>query len=69
MQEAKKTKSPVERVRSILQARRPEDDEDGEGEDFDPRFLRVHALFCQLDVLCHFEKGILGWKEMARYIN
>ena len=24
-------------------------------------------LFCQLDVLCHFATGEMGWKQMARY--
>jgi len=23
-------------------------------------------LFCQLDVLCHFITGGMGWKQMAR---
>ena len=28
--------------------------------------LAMHALFCQMDVLCHFDDGESGWKEAAR---
>ena len=28
--------------------------------------LEDHLLFCQMDFLCHFEGGEVGWKEAAR---
>ena len=30
--------------------------------------LDIHALFCQMDVLCHFDDGESGWKEAARSV-
>ena len=52
-------KSPAERVRFILS----NNDEEVTDENLD---LAVHALFCQMDVLCHFDDGESGWKEAAR---
>ncbi len=31
--------------------------------------LDGHALFCQMDVLCHFAEGDMGWKEAARLVT
>ena len=31
--------------------------------------LDGHALFCQMDVLCHFADGEMGWKEAARFVT
>ena len=55
-------KTPAERVRFILADNGQEEGESA-AEDLD---LAVHALFCQMDVLCHFEDGESGWKEAAR---
>ena len=53
-------RSPAERVRFILT------ESEREGTDMDDVSLDGHALFCQMDVLCHFDEGGMGWKEAAR---
>ena len=59
-------KSPAERVRFILTDEKQTD----KGTDAEPAIEDInlaHALFCQMDVLCHFEDDDHGWKECARY--
>lgn len=29
--------------------------------------LGKHPLFTQMDVLCHFDDGRIGWKQISRY--
>ncbi len=61
-------KTPAERVRFILADEKDKDKaEDGE-EDVNVD-LAMHALFCQMDVLCHFEDGDCGWKESTRFVS
>jgi hypothetical protein len=31
--------------------------------------LGKHPLFTQMDVLCHFDDGRIGWKQISRYEN
>ena len=40
------------------------DEKDGGGGD--AILTELRALFCQMDVLCHFDDGVMGWKESAR---
>jgi len=61
-------KTPAEKVRFILS----HDSEEVSGVDVEEANewdLDVHALFCQMDVLCHFEDGETGWKEAARWLK
>merc|ERR1712141_554024 len=61
-------KTPAEKVRFILS----QDTEEVDGVDLEEANewdLDVHALFCQMDVLCHFEDGETGWKEAARWLK
>ena len=60
-------RTPAERVRSILSERGAEDESSVSSADFEFD-LHVHSLFCQMDVLCHFEDGEMGWKEAARFV-
>lgn len=54
--------SPAEKVRFILT------DVD-QNEPTENVVLDGHALFCQMDVLCHFDEGEMGWKESARWLK
>ena len=41
-----------------------QDEKDGAEEE--TMLTELRALFCQMDVLCHFDDGVMGWKEAAR---
>jgi hypothetical protein len=30
--------------------------------------IAQHSIFCQMDLLCHFDNGEMGWKETARFV-
>ena len=54
------SRSAADKVRFILA---PEGVESG-GE----ILTAQHSIFCQMDLLCHFDNGELGWKETARSV-
>jgi hypothetical protein len=31
--------------------------------------IAQHSIFCQMDLLCHFDSGEMGWKEMTRLVT
>ncbi len=61
-------KTPAERVLFILADEKDKKKAEEGAEDVNLD-LAVHALFCQMDVLCHFEDGDSGWKESTRFVS
>lgn len=61
-------RDPAEKVRFIISDDQNNDEAWTSSPDSKIDFSQ-RSLFCQMDVLCHFASGAMGWKESARWIK
>ena len=50
----------------LLEQLRKNAQDEKDGAEEETMLTELRALFCQMDVLCHFDDGVMGWKEAAR---
>lgn len=68
----RRTLTPATAVRGILTSQKSMVGSEGQGDVADTPAddgdiaLGTRTLFCQMDILCHFDDNSTGWKESAR---